>query len=1267
MYLKMTIKAYIKVKKSKTSKNTSTNKTHLLLYLLGLIILITKINGKSSSPDMEENTVEKMQQLESIHSLLLLKKLTTKNIKFNQNQIQNAVIILLLLLSNDVHPNPGPNPQDLKKYVGTSLKCCTCNKWTVISENKVKNIKDCGFEWICTSLACKPNHHSFSHHTLITSPNRYSILNSTEYCNHNAQILPSTGKKAHKSQEPISETIHTVEDNTLLKELTKISSKDFIGKDLCRRCHKEVKTHHRAVLCDLCDNWIHLNCSDMKPNIYNINKRKIHFKWTCNICRVSEEKPSSAKFNSNKCSPDKLPESWDDLRKLVNGNEEIIIHLNARSVVEKGDYILELCTKLKPALVFLTETWLDESCPKGTAVPKGYTIIRKDRSEEFKQLYGKTNGGGVAVLVREGINMKKHTTLNKDENEILWCTLTIKGKRYLTGLIYRAEYTTLLNMDNEGNTEIENLLQATHDYNLLLIGDTNCDTLTLNPSKSTQTLIKVTEDYGLNQHILKPTRFNEKTATTIDHIFTRNDHLIKKSGTCEGISDHCGIYCILNKMTEMNQEESVRCRSLKNFDKDQFRKDIKQRIDDSNYKEHITNKSLNDAFNTWLEVIKTVSDEHAPWKEFKRGSENKHIPWYNRELINTTDRKNSYLQLYRLYRNPDYLNLYKIFKNKQTHMKRALKRNYYKEKIENFEGDSKKIWSILKEVTNLDYREEIQPDIINKDTANKFNKFFANVGIEVQKKLGIQIKAPNLTESGIFKFKLETDERIDYLIKRIRPDVATGYDQISSRLLKAAAPAILTHLKEMINLSYETKIYPDALKRANVKALHKKGEYNNPAQYRPISILTTISKVFERSATEQVMDFYIEQKKLSSQQHAYRRYHSTNTCLFELTETALKYIDEGYLVAIASLDLSKAFDSLSHELILQKLLDMELDGTAVQWVKSYLENRKQVVKFGNIISDEESVESGVPQGSILGPLLFITCTNDIEKEMEGYDIFSYADDMQILVKGTNIKELERKLEVAIKKANSYYNKNSLLNNATKTEIMLLGSKQKLNKLRRLQVKVTEEGKEKYLYGEESLKILGLHIDQSLTWDKHISHIKKKATNSIRNLHRANKLLPMKQKRVLYDSLITPHFTYGDILWNRCGTINSNKLQQSQNYAAKSMLGVSRYSSSKEALKKLELLPLAQKRDIHTAVFVKKAMEGKVPSEIHMKYINQQRPSNLRQGSFQIPRHRTKLYETGTYYTSIKIWNTLPQKIKENNLASFKHMLQKQKLEKYTSP
>ena len=216
------------------------------------------------------------------------------------------------------------------------------------------------------------------------------------------------------------------------------------------------------------------------------------------------------------------------------------------------------------------------------------------------------------------------------------------------------------------------------------------------------------------------------------------------------------------------EDEEVRCRSFKNFDETQFQADIVTYVEESAFKQHIMNKDVNSAFNTLLQVLKRASDAHAPWKQFKRGNNTQHIPWYNRELKEITERKNMYLKFYRLHRNVEDLKAYKIAKNKQTHMKRALKRQYYKEKIESYDGDSKKIWSILKQVTNLDYREEILPDIVNQNTANKFNKFFANVGIEVQRKLGINIEKPDLTKMGSFKFRKETEERIEYLIKRIQ-------------------------------------------------------------------------------------------------------------------------------------------------------------------------------------------------------------------------------------------------------------------------------------------------------------------------------------------------------------------------------------------------------------------------------------------------------------------------------------------------------------------
>ena len=694
-----------------------------------------------------------------------------------------------------------------------------------------------------------------------------------------------------------------------------------------------------------------------------------------------------------------------------------------------------------------------------------------------------------------------------------------------------------------------------------------------------------------------------------------------------------------------------------------FQKDITASINNSSFQNHISNKELNKAFEQWLKTIKDVADIHAPWKEFTRQTDTKFNPWYTQELAELKEQKNKYLKLYRIHRNPDDLAVYKNIKNLQTHLTRRLKRSYYKKKIDEYDGDSKKIWHLLKDVTNLNYKDEILPDNLNKNTANKFNVFFATVGKVVQNKLKINIKEPDLNK-GQFKFTNVTEKEVSQLIKRIRPDVATGYDEISSRLVKAAAPAILKHVKEMINLSYETETFPDAFKRANVKILHKSDDNNDPAQYRPISILTTISKIFERNAVEQLMSFLMKNKKLNPKQHAYKPKYSTATCLFELIESIRKHLDQKELVAIASLDLSKAFDSLAHELILEKLINKDIDHTAVKWIKSYLLDRKQCVKFGDILSDEEYVKSGVPQGSILGPLLFIICTDDLANTMKEYETFSYADDTQIIVTGKNKNEIENHLTNAIKKANDYYNKNSLLNNIGKTKIMLFQNKR--SNVESIQIKVKEDAKVKTLEGQDHLKILGIKIDKNLDWNKHISYVKKNATNSIRNLHRVNNLLPLKQKRILYNSLVVPHFSYCDIIWNELSRENEKKLQLAQNFAARSMLGLRKNSSATAALKQLELLPLIEKRNIHAAVQVKKALSGQTPEHISLQYTNLERYKDLRPGNLQVPLHKTDQYKKGPLFSSVKIWNSIPLEIKNLGLDNFKNTYQKYKLQTFLS-
>ena len=266
----MTSTTYIKHKNIKKNKPVSTNKTHPLLYIISLIIIVNKINTTTCSQWMQLNTntlstIQTMQKLEYLHMSLMLIVSCTKSIKLKPNQTHKLLIVQMILLSNDVETHPGPPPKILKDYIGSSLQCTTCNRNTLISEEIINLITESNFEWICPTSTCSTNHQLLNYLTSPTiSPNRYNSLpdqDSGDNPTFHSRPLNQTPK--HEKPNPTNTTCN----RKLLNELPKISPKAYIGKDLCRRCFKEVKDQHRAVLCDCCNSWIHLKCSDMTSRI----------------------------------------------------------------------------------------------------------------------------------------------------------------------------------------------------------------------------------------------------------------------------------------------------------------------------------------------------------------------------------------------------------------------------------------------------------------------------------------------------------------------------------------------------------------------------------------------------------------------------------------------------------------------------------------------------------------------------------------------------------------------------------------------------------------------------------------------------------------------------------------------------------------------------------------------------------------------------------------------------------------------------------------
>ena len=324
-------------------------------------------------------------------------------------------------------------------------------------------------------------------------------------------------------------------------------------------------------------------------------------------------------------------------------------------------------------------------------------------------------------------------------------------------------------------------------------------------------------------------------------------------------------------------------------------------------------------------------------------------------------------------------------------------------------------------------------------------------------------------------------------------------------------------------------------------------------------------------------------------------------------------------------------------------------------------NRSQKTKFESFTSDPAKIESGIPQGSILGPLLFLCYTNDLPTVFENTcKMLSYADDTQLIVEASNKNDLKNKLVNSMTKAQNWYTNNLMMNHPGKTEIIMFNPKLKEND--KLEISITENGKEKIIKSKENIKILGLFIDTKLSWTKHIKTLKKTALNTTRKVHRINYYLPTNLRLMLYNSLISPHFNYADIIWGGCNEKESQMLQKVQNFAAKSIDGKRKYDSASAALKKSKLLNLKTRRQIHETVFVHKAIIGKNAENI-CKIFNKYKPTvstrRAKSHKLNIPKHTFSKFKRSPLHRSIKSWNNTPDNFPMDNVKTRKNLLQKQ--------
>ena len=406
--------------------------------------------------------------------------------------------------------------------------------------------------------------------------------------------------------------------------------------------------------------------------------------------------------------------------------------------------------------------------------------------------------------------------------------------------------------------------------------------------------------------------------------------------------------------------------------------------------------------------------------------------------------------------------------------------------------------------------------------------------------------------------------------------------------------------------------------------------------YRPISILPTVSKLLEKAVHTQLYDYLSQYKILSPYQCGFRKAHSTETAALSFADTIRRNIDQGHMTGAVFIDFRKAFDSIDHSVLLHKLSVLGILDREHKWFENYLSARTQVVRFQGVLSESEPIVTGVPQGSILGPLLFVIHVNDLPDIVRHCSILMYADDTVLFFSGVSASIIEDKLNAELELVGSWLVDNSLFLNITKTESVLFGTHHKLSQVSYFDILFNGC----LLKRVFEFKYLGIVFDECISWNSHIQYILSRAGKRLGMLGRIRNNLTSHCANIIYTSYIRPVLEYCDTVWGCCGIGNATSLEKLQRRAARI---VTRMGESDRALDAIKWPSLQSRRDEHIFKLVKKCIKGHCPqffnkyftfnNAIHSRITRQ---SNM----LHLPRVRTEMAKKSFYYHGCIVFNRL---------------------------
>lgn len=919
-----------------------------------------------------------------------------------------------------------------------------------------------------------------------------------------------------------------------------------------------------------------------------------------------------------------------------------VLNLNGRSIRNKKSVIETFLHSLNyPDILCFTETWLTtEEAP-----------VIKLSSYKLAVSYCRQicRGGGIMIFVKENLTFS-NVGISFSEDcvfEVISGTVSNKNWKINISCIYRTPKAN----DEHFLASLEKLLILTNkpDRSQIVCGDFNFDFLESNKKKIAD-IVTLFCSYGLNQLFFKSSRVQGNSSSLVDNVFSNADANNVDAATIDTIlSDHSAqlVHLKIDNLNLKDDKCVVQSRKFNGNNITYFKTLLVNEAWQAMYSENTDTKRFEAFFKIFLDHFDTA---FPVLHQKAKPSKNKR-PWLTEHLV---EEGRLLRDLYCMYKSSNDVNLkikYKLSKKRHLQNIENAKRNYNDNKILNSVNYSRAAWSVINNSVNVkncsskipnEMRNESNVIFSNSnDIAEEFNHYFISsvdsLVAELDTSINDNYGAPNskVNPNSIFLVPVTPNE-VRNIISGFSSKRSAGYDDIPYFLIKEIAEYIIEPLAYLINISFETGHFPEQLKIAEVVPVFKKGNPDNFKNYRPIALLPAFSKVFEKLFLSRLQMFFKKFDLLSPQQFGYTEGKSTVDAILSFYEKILSNFDEKSKTIGIFFDLTRAFDTINLAVLLKKLSDYGIRGVALKWIESFLVGRQQLIRISQngqaIKSSSADTKYGVPQGSVLGPFLFVVFINDLIGQLRNDFITLFADDTSVIITAENFDLLYSKIQQCVKIVTLWCKANGLVLNASKTNILqfvLNGASPDRSFLIR-----SESGTS--IQPSETLKFLGVWLDQNINWCTHIQHLLKTLASKHYSVLQLRNCVNLNTLMIYYWGCIHSALAYGIICWGSSSEMTRIFILQKR--ILRSMLSLPYTESCRAYFRQYGILTVYSIYIYECVSYIHKNIEN-FPRCGDINTYTTRIANNI-----YVPYRRLTQTQKGVS-TAIRIYNRLPQEFK----------------------